>query len=105
MATTITPKRNKAAQALVKNAVAGLPSTLHKLLEDIPNHIMNQALATNLHKLVSVLLTGLGVIHERRRREALLCLNSLVFLKSGLLVAHMNDYLGGLSTLASNLSP
>ena len=100
--TTTTPEANEAASLLAENAAMGALVTLRKLLEDIPNRLVKESPSNSFHELVPALLTSLGSTNDLRRKEALSCLNSFIFPMPGSLVAHMNDYLGGLSALATD---
>jgi len=100
--TTTTPEANEAATLLAESAAMGALVTLRKLLEDIPNRLVKEAPQASFHDLVPALLHGLSSSSEGRRKEALACLNSFIFPMPGSLVAHMNDYLAGLSALASD---
>ena len=97
---------NDARATEVEDAAAmGALVTLRKLLEDIPNRIAQDAPASSFHDLVPALLHSLRSPSELRRKEALACLNCFIEPMPGSLVAHMNDYLAGLSALAADPSP
>ncbi|KAL7541029.1 hypothetical protein ACHAXR_010576 [Thalassiosira sp. AJA248-18] len=100
--TVTTPEENEAASLLAENAAMGALVTLRKLLEDIPNRLVKEAPSTSFHDLVPALLHSLTSNSEHCRKEALACLNSFIFPMPGSLVAHMNDFLAGLSALASD---
>jgi len=102
--TTTTPEANEAATLLAESAAAGALLTLRKLLEDIPNRLAREAPSSAFHDLVPALLRGLGSPSVNYRKESLACLNSFVFPMPGSLVANMNDYLAGLSALATDSS-
>ena len=95
---------NNAAAASVESAAMGALMTLRKLLEDIPNRLVKEAPSSSFHELVPALLCSLRSPSEHRRKEALACLNSFITPMPGSLVAHMSDYLAGLSALASDTS-
>mmetsp|Transcript_24050 Transcript_24050/g.45396 ORF Transcript_24050/g.45396 Transcript_24050/m.45396 type:complete len:1049 (+) Transcript_24050:142-3288(+) len=86
-------------------AAMGALVTLRKLLEDIPNCLSRDAPASSFQDMVPALLRSLRCPSEGRRKEALACLNCFIEPMPGSLVAHMNDYLGGLSALAADPSP
>eukprot|EP00970_Alexandrium_tamarense_P009176 scaffold1812_cov181-Alexandrium_tamarense.AAC.8 len=95
---------NEGNDAVVEAAAIGSLVTLRKLLEDIPNRMATESPASSFNDLVPALLQSLQSPSEQRRKEALACLNCFIEPMPGSLVAHMNDYLGGLSALAADPS-
>ncbi|KAL7528235.1 hypothetical protein ACHAWF_002487 [Thalassiosira exigua] len=100
-----TPEENEAACRLAEDAALGALNTLRKLIEDIPNRLANEAPSSSFHDLIPALLRSLGAHEEPRKIEALGCLSGLIAPLPGSLVARMDEYLAGLSSLASDPNP
>lgn len=84
-------------------ASIGALNTLRKLLEDIPNRLVSESPTVSFNELVPSLLHILSLPGSpTHRKEALMCLNSFILPMPGSLVAHMDAYLGCLSTLTSD---
>ena len=82
-------------------AADGSLHTLRKVLEDAPAQFERDS-GPAFDRLVPEMLRTLRCPEARFRKEGLRCLNCLVQTMPGGLVVHMNDYLGGLSTLAAD---
>ena len=87
-----------------QNVTSGALLTLRKLLEDIPTRMAREAPSSSFNDLTPALLALLSSQDEILRKESLACLNCLVDPMPGSLVARMNDYLTGLSSLATDPS-
>ena len=92
-----------------ENAAMGALLTLRKLLEDIPNRFVKEgsiSAASSFNDMVPALLQCLvpTTSTETQRKEALSCLNCLIYPMPGSLIANMDNYLAGLSSLATDTS-
>jgi len=108
--TTTSAEENESVSKKSESAALGVLLTLRKLLEDIPNRLVKESSignsASSFNDLIPALLKSLNTStsSEGCRKEALSCLNCLIYPMPGSLIANMNEYLSGLSSLATDSS-
>lgn len=86
-----------------EHAMDGALLTLRKLLEDSPSQFEKES-GAQFDSLLPLLLRLLESKDEKPRKESLKCLNCMIVTMPGSLVIHMDDYLAGLSSLATDSS-
>ena len=86
------------------NGVNGAFNALVKLCEDAPETLNSEALGRPLNAFVPLFLQYFDSPDEKHRKLALQCMNFLIELMPSALVVNINEFLAGLSKLASDRS-